>query len=421
MPAFDHLSPEELYRQGIQQFNRADWHGAIATLTELQSQSDQYPDIDEVIADARLKLQFDSAAQPSAMAPPRRRVLLPILALIALVLAGASAYGFYYVYATTPPVVAVAPTRTPVPPTATPKPTATSRPTTVPTQAPTDVPVLPATVVVTAADGATFVNTPANIEVIVDASGSMLAQVANTDKQRWQVAQEALNTLIDSGTISDQSYVVVRTYGRRRGNDCNDLEVAQGISRFNKDGLRGVVAGITPSVGGMTPLGASLRAAGDDLRAAEGSTVVILVTDGLESCNGDPVSEAANFVAGSDQRKVHVIGFAIDNAEASAKLRQIAAQGKGLYFDANNSAQLAEALRQTIVLSYQIVDRDGAVAAAGIVGGTPLQLKPGSYTLKINANPAIEKELVIDSGGQVMVSLRQGFGGLIAEIKTSTP
>ncbi|HEX6288176.1 MAG TPA: vWA domain-containing protein [Herpetosiphonaceae bacterium] len=417
MPSYDHLSPEQLYRQGLQQYNRADWQGAIASFTELQAASDQYPDVEDLLANARLKLQFSGSELPPALPPPRA-VVRPILVIAALLLVTVgAAYGFYLW--STPRMVAEA-----LPPTPAPAPTATTIPTAVPTSTPTaeptDVPLIAGTVVVTAAEGETFVNTPANIEIIVDASGSMLAKFADSDRQRWEVAQEALAALVNSGTISDQSSVVVRTYGRRRGNDCNDLEVAQGLSRYNAEALLNVISGIKPAVGGMTPLASSLRAASEDLQAAEGSTVVILVTDGLESCNGDPVAEAANFVKDTDQRKVHVIGFAIGDQEASDKLRQIAEQGKGLYFDANDSAQLAEALRQTIVLSYQIVTAEGEQVAAGTVGAEPVALEPGTYTLKINANPAIEKELIVKSGGDVVVSLRQGFGGLVAEIQEKT-
>jgi hypothetical protein len=414
------LSAEHLYQQGLEHFRRAEWRAAIERFTALQALGDHYPEVDELLADAEIKLRFAEIAQPAAMAPPRRPIRLAVFAALSLLLVAASVYSFLALSA--PPQLTVAaaqptaptapPTATPVPPTPTPRPTATAQP--------TAAALLPATVVVTAADDATFVNTPANIEIIVDASGSMLAQAEGSDKQRWQVAQEALTTLINSGAISERSYVVVRTYGRRRGNDCTDLEVAQGLSRFNAESLSGVIAGITPAIGGMTPLGASLHAAADDLQAAEGSTAVILVTDGLESCNGDPVAEALTFAGGSDQRKVHVIGFTIDQQDARDKLRQIAEAGKGLYFDAGSSAQLAEALRQTIVLSYQIFDAEGEQVGGGTVGGAPLTLQPGRYQLKINANPAIEKELVVESGGQMLVSLRQGFGGLIAEIRSAS-
>ncbi len=417
MPPQGNFSADELYRLGLQQFNRADWRGAIATFTQLQEISDQYPDVDALLADAQLKLQFEGASQPAAMAPPKRPVLLPLMAALALVLLAVSGYGFYYLNASQPESPPVVVADTPVPPTPTSAPVALPR--TPPTAVPTEEPVVAASIVITS-EG-TFVNTPANIEFIVDASGSMLANIEGTDRERWQVAQEALTTLVNSGVISDQSYTVVRTYGRRRGNDCSDLEVAQGLSRYNRDALLGIISSLKPAVGGTTPLGASLRLAAEDLQAAEGSTVVILVTDGLESCNGDPVAEAANFVAGTDQRKVHVIGFALNDPAASEKLRQIAEQGKGLYFDANNAAQLAEALRQTIVLSYQILDENNEEVASGTVGSPPFELKPGEYTLKINANPPIERKLTVPNGGKVVVALRQGFGGLVADVDVDKP
>ena len=414
MSSYGQPSPEDLYKQGLQQFNRADWRGAIASFTQLQEISDDYPDVDSLLADAQLKLQFEGSAQPGAMPPPRRPVLLPFMAAFALLVLAASAYGFYYLNASTPaPVVAVA-TGTPVPPpTATPRPVV---PTTTPTVVPTEAPIIPASVVITT-EGE-FVNTPANIELIIDASGSMLAKIEGTDRERWQVAQEALISLINSDAIAEQAYTVVRTYGRRRGNDCTDLEVAQGLSRYNKESLLGIISTIKPAVGGTTPLGASLRLAAEDLQAAEGSTVVILVTDGLESCNGDPVTEAANFVAGTDQRKVHVIGFALNDPAASQQLQLIAEQGKGLYFDAGNAAQLVEALRQTIILSYQILDSENNQVASGTVGGEGFQLPPGDYKLKINANPPLEQEFTVENGDKVVVSLRQGFSGLVAEVDT---
>jgi hypothetical protein len=148
---------------------------------------------------------------------------------------------------------------------------------------------------------------------------------------------------------------------------------------------------------------------------------VILLTDGLESCNGDPVSAAANFVAGTDQRKVHVIGFALNDPAASATLQQIAQAGNGLYFDAANAQQLTDALRQTIVLSYQIVDAENQVVAEGTVGGEPASLPPGDYTFRISSNPPVERKLSVTNGGNVIVKLRQGFGGLVADITNATP
>lgn len=416
-------SPDELYQQGLRHLRRGEWREAIAALSAVKDSGVTIAGLDQLLADAQIKLQFETIERPAALMPPRRTLRMVLTALLILALLGVSAYGVSYLLSSKPVVAEAQPTATAAPPPTvtatvqpTPPPTATPEPT------PTDAPLLPATLVVTPADGETFVNTPKNIEVIVDASGSMLAEVPGTGKQRWQIAQEALKTLVGSGTIAEDSYVAVRTYGRQRGNDCSDLELAQPPARFDATGLNGVIDGIKPAVGGMTPLGASLRAAVTDLQAAEGSTVVILVTDGLESCNGDPVAEAAGFVQGATQRSVHVIGFALDNPEASAKLREIATSGKGLYFDAADSAQLAEALRQTIVLRYQVLAADGSEVLSGTIGdGGPVELAAGAYRLRINANPPIEKDLIVPSGASVSVRIRQGYGGLVADIDAAKP
>jgi hypothetical protein len=116
-----------------------------------------------------------------------------------------------------------------------------------------------------------------------------------------------------------------------------------------------------------------------------------------------------------------VIGFALGDQAASDNLRQIAIAGNGLYFDASNAAQLADALRQTITLSYQILDQNDREVASGEVGDPAIQLPPGKYKLKINSTPEIEKEFEVDNGGTVNIVVRQGFGGLIADVNVTNP
>lgn len=409
------LGSEQLYQQGLRHFVRGEWQAAIDTLSQLQDSPDLYPDIDDLVSDARLKLRFEGMDKPTAMAPPRRSVLLPILAGLAVCLALLAGFAFYQLR--TPAPVAEAPT--PVPPTtvptAPPAPVVVVPPTPAPT--PTEAPVLPGTVIVNATDESVFYTTPRNVAIIFDGSGSMRRKVAGTDRERWQVAQEALRTFLTSGNVSSQASVALRTYGRQRTNDCGDYELVQPLSRYNPEALLGLVDTLQPIPGARTPLAFSIRAMGEDLRAAEGSTAVIVITDGDETCNGDPAGEAANFVKDVPERKVHVIGFALDNPADQAKLQQIAVNGSGLYFDASNGAELAEALRQTVVLSYQLLGVDGTPAGQGSVGGEPLSVPPGSYTLRINTTPPIEKVIEINNGSNTRVSVRQDIGGLVAEVE----
>lgn len=407
-------SAAELYQQGLDYFKQADWSEAIASFEALQAISDGYPEVDALLADARLKLSIAASEQPTALPAPRRRLLTALTGAVALLVVLA-VVGWPGERAAQPAVVAVAPTLTPTAPAAA-VPTTRPRPTSAPTSAP-----LPDGTLVVTAEADVALRQPANIELIVDASGSMLAQAPDSDRPRWQAAQAALGALLDSGAITEQSAVALRTYGRRRGNDCADLEIIQRRSRFNPAALRGLIGRIKPAVGGMTPLSAALHAAADDLQTATGSAVVILLTDGLESCGGDPQAEAAALIRAAPERSVHVIGFAVERRETRAGLRQIARAGRGFYFDARTGAELAESLRQSLGLSYQLINGQGEPVSGGLVGAAPLTLEPGDYTLRVNTVPLIEQTLTVRSDEQVVVRLRQSGGVVLSEIVADTP
>src|SRR5690606_32861851 len=60
-----------------------------------------------------------------------------------------------------------------------------------------------------------------------------------------------------------------------------------------------------------TPIGAALEATLDDLATGEGPRIVVLVTDGEETCDGDP-AEAIRALADSGvDVRVNIAGFAI--------------------------------------------------------------------------------------------------------------
>jgi Ca-activated chloride channel homolog len=405
-------SPADLYRKGVAHFNNGEWAAAIEALSALQETGAPYRDVDQLLADAQLKLQFEGGEVPVALAPPRPSLMMPVLMGVALLLLVVGGFlGFQWLNRPQAVVAVAAPTAPPA--TATPRPVATARPTAV-VVAPTPIPRAPGTVAIKAAEGESFISTPANIDIILDASGSMLAPVGTDGPERWVAARDALRSLLDSGVIPLESYVGVRTYGRNRGRDCGDIEVMQPLEPYSYERVLGVVNAIKPVPYGMTPLAASLRNAGQNLANVTGSSAVILVTDGIESCDGDPVAEAEKLVAGATDRKVHVIGFAIDDPAATENLRQIAAKGNGLYFDANDSAQLGEALQQAVVLSYAITTPSGEEVATGTVGDAPVPLNAGAYRLRIEGTPLVQ-DFAIKNGDTTEILLSQGNGGLQAE------
>ena len=66
MSTISQLTPDELYQRGLQHFHRAEWHDAITAFTELQASGEAFPGVEDLIADARVKLIFESVTPPDA-------------------------------------------------------------------------------------------------------------------------------------------------------------------------------------------------------------------------------------------------------------------------------------------------------------------------------------------------------------------
>jgi hypothetical protein len=75
---------------------------------------------------------------------------------------------------------------------------------------------------------------------------------------------------------------------------------------------------------------------------------VVLVSDGEDTCGGDPCAGAAALASAGLNLKIHVVGFDV-NREQRAQLECIADKGGGLYFQADDSAGLEKALAQVKV------------------------------------------------------------------------
>jgi Ca-activated chloride channel family protein len=94
----------------------------------------------------------------------------------------------------------------------------------------------------------------------------------------------------------------------------------------------------------MTPMTESIRQAAEDFTySAERNNLIILLSDGIETCDEDP-AEAVKFLQelGIDFT-IHVIGLDVDDA-AREQLQQLAAVAGGIYHDADSEADLDNAL-----------------------------------------------------------------------------
>jgi hypothetical protein len=182
--------------------------------------------------------------------------------------------------------------------------------------------------------------------------------------------------------------VGLRLYGHRYGlNDskaCQDTELVTPIGLIDKPQLMDAVDAISPR--GKTPLVYSVLEGIKDFRDI-GSGTIVLVSDGVESCDGDIDSIAPALEAAGLDLQVNIVGFDIKEVEARKQLEAIATSTGGIYLDAQDSKQLLDSLEQTLRVEFVLLDDQGEVKARGVVGGEPVQVLEGTYTLKLLLQP----------------------------------
>jgi hypothetical protein len=196
------------------------------------------------------------------------------------------------------------------------------------------------------------------------------------------IARRVLGQIIEG--LPETMNVGLRIYGHRYGlNDpkaCADTELIVPIRPVEKARLIDTVNKI--QLKGKTPLVHSVLEAIKDFAAIPNGSI-ILVTDGIESCGGD-IRSVGPAVKGSGlEIKVHIVGFDVTAAAERQELETIARSTDGTYIDARDAESLLSALRQTLQAEFVVLDAKGKEVARGAVGGPPVELRPGDYTLRV--------------------------------------
>ena len=123
------------------------------------------------------------------------------------------------------------------------------------------------------------------IEIILDASGSMLQKLGG--ERRIDIAKKTL-TKLTSSTIPAGTPFAFRVFGREVDSCQTDLDVP--VGPLNPAAVAQRIAALVAKNGAKTPIGASLDKAADDLKSVTGEKLIVLVTDGEETCGGDPAA-----------------------------------------------------------------------------------------------------------------------------------
>jgi Ca-activated chloride channel family protein len=180
-----------------------------------------------------------------------------------------------------------------------------------------------------------------NMVFIFDASGSMWGQVKGTAK--IQIAKEVLTDMIKD--LPEGINVGLVAYGHRKKGDCSDVEELFPLSVLNKEKIIRTIMAINPK--GKTPITLSIQTTVDKLKAVQEETTIILVSDGKETCAGDPCELVRKLKESGARFVMYVIGFDV-RGEEKKQLECIAKAGGGAYYEANDAADFKAAAKNVV-------------------------------------------------------------------------
>jgi hypothetical protein len=217
-----------------------------------------------------------------------------------------------------------------------------------------------------------------NLEIILDLSGSMKLPLGKST--RIATARQVLRDVLEK--IPDDFNVGLRFYGHRFGSrqkeTCTDTELVLPIQKLDRQRVLSMVDRARPR--GETPLVYSVLQTPADLKAVGGGSV-ILITDGEESCNGDPKAAVEQLKASGINVTLNIVGFTLTGQEVQRQLGVLAEGTGGRYYSAQNGQALARAVTIAAVghIPFTVLDSAGHEQARGKTDGPAVELPPGEY------------------------------------------
>ncbi|MDO5759193.1 MAG: VWA domain-containing protein [Rhodobacterales bacterium] len=184
--------------------------------------------------------------------------------------------------------------------------------------------------------------------IALDASGSMAGQAGGQVKMR--AATEAVTRFVAS--LPEEVEIGLVVFGHEGTNDedgkaksCEGVKTLVPARVGAAEEISEALDTVEPT--GWTPLATAIETAGRGLarEAEEGAQVVFVVSDGEETCGGDPVEAARSLHASGAHAIVNVIGFDLPAGER-ARLAEVAKVSGGVYLDAANGDEVMDALQR---------------------------------------------------------------------------
>jgi hypothetical protein len=190
-----------------------------------------------------------------------------------------------------------------------------------------------------------------NVALVLDCSGSM-RETTKEGVTKMEAAKRVMTDLIKKIPAGLNVTFVIYGHEAYGGADdprnCQAVKVARPLGKLDDAGkaeLTDLVAGLKPT--GGTPIALSLKVTGEELaKDKDAFCGIVLITDGLESCKGNPTEEVAALLKGLKLSfGVNVVGLGVKEDEDAA-LKALADAGHGKYYDADDAGELAKSISE---------------------------------------------------------------------------
>lgn len=167
---------------------------------------------------------------------------------------------------------------------------------------------------------------------LLDASGSMANEWQGTT--RIQVAKNVLKKIMDSLQTLPNLEVGLRVYGSQSAlglNDCKDTRLEAPIRPKNAEFIKTRIDAIATR--GITPIAYAMQQVVNDFGISAGPVrnVVVLITDGIESCNGNPCEVSLQLQKKGVMLNPFIIGMGMQRSEINSF------DCMGRFYDATNA------------------------------------------------------------------------------------
>ena len=177
--------------------------------------------------------------------------------------------------------------------------------------------------------------------IILDASGSMWSQIDG--KPKLEIARQSLKAVLQS--IPADKEIGFMAYGHREKGSCEDIELIVPPQPGSASAITTAADGL--KFLGKTPLTAAVKQAAEALKYTEDKATVVLITDGIETCGGDPCALGKELKASGVDFTADVVGFGL-SADEGRQVACLAENTGGKYIQASDEKALRDALVETV-------------------------------------------------------------------------